>query len=87
MVKAGANSGGLGMDFHEWMGRLAIAWRNILAAAPTSPDGDAGRRGQDDVISAAVNLVKVKGRYHTEQAYERLVEAVGAMATGGGGKP
>lgn len=34
MIKAGAKSGGLGMDFHEWMGRIAIAWREMLAAAP-----------------------------------------------------
>ncbi|GAA0809548.1 hypothetical protein [Cupriavidus gilardii] len=37
MIKAGANSGGLGMNFLEWMGRLSIAWRHMLAAAPT-PD-------------------------------------------------
>lgn len=34
MVKAGSTSGGLGMDFHEWMGRINLAWRHILAAAP-----------------------------------------------------
>ena len=39
MVKAGANSGGLGMNFHEWMGRLSTAWRHMLAAAPTPPAG------------------------------------------------
>lgn len=37
MVKAGSTSGGLGMDFHEWMGRIKHAWRHMLAAAP-SPD-------------------------------------------------
>lgn len=34
MLKAGANSGGLGMEFHEWLGRVKIAWRHMLAAAP-----------------------------------------------------
>lgn len=37
MVKAGANSGGLGMEFHEWMGRVVIAWPRMIAAAPATP--------------------------------------------------
>lgn len=40
MVKAGANSGGLGMEFHEWMGRVTIAWRHMLAAAPQDRGGE-----------------------------------------------
>lgn len=50
MVKAGANSGGLGMNFHEWMGRLSIAWRHMLAAAPTPPAGDAGQEQMDAAL-------------------------------------
>ncbi|NSX18127.1 hypothetical protein HTY52_28905, partial [Cupriavidus taiwanensis] len=48
MVKAGANSGGLGMEFHEWMGRVVIAWSAMLAAAPTPPATSA-----DDARDAA----------------------------------
>lgn len=33
------------------------------------------------VIEAAQNLVKVKGRHHSEQAYQRLVDAVAALNT------
>ncbi|NYT67928.1 hypothetical protein [Pusillimonas noertemannii] len=34
MINAGAGSGGLGMDYHEWLGRIACAWPKMLAAAP-----------------------------------------------------
>jgi hypothetical protein len=49
MVKAGSNSGGLGMQFHEWMGRITVAWRHMLDAAPTAAlekgDGRDAERG------------------------------------------
>lgn len=32
----------------------------------------------DTLINAVANLIKVKGRFHTEQAYKQLVEAYDA---------
>jgi hypothetical protein len=41
---------------------------------------DAARRPADtteaEIIAAAKNLVRVKGRYNTEQAMKRLIDAV-----------
>ncbi|MCA7085817.1 hypothetical protein K7G19_19700 [Cupriavidus sp. DB3] len=72
-------------DAAETLRRIA---RHIQCLdAPAGPDQEAQRERRDAVIAAAVNLVKVKGRYHSQKAYERLAEAVGAMATGNGGKP
>lgn len=34
----------------------------------------------DAIVAAAVNVVEVKGRYHTEQAFKALIAAVNARA-------
>lgn len=30
IIKTSASSGGLGMDYHEWIGRFHIAWKRVL---------------------------------------------------------
>ena len=37
----------------------------------------------NELLAAAENLVKVKGRYHTEQAYEKLEATVAKVKKGG----
>lgn len=44
--------------------------RAVLAASEDRRDAE--------IIAAAKNLVAVKGRFHTEQAYKRLIAAIAA---------
>lgn len=34
------------------------------------------KQQRDDLLKAAENLIQVKGRYHTEQAYKKLEAAI-----------
>lgn len=53
--------------------------RNKRALSPAAQEAGA-------LSDAVANLIKVKGRYHTEQAYQRLVEAHDAFVAAQGGK-
>ena len=52
----------------------------LMTGHPLAPDAIAAAmelRRLAAVEAAAKNLVKVKGRYHTEQAYKALQDALG----------
>lgn len=57
-----------------WNRRVQLSAQSVSAVQPVA---DA------EIIAAAKNLVAVKGRHHSEQAYKRLVAAIAAQSTEG----
>lgn len=60
--------------------RADYAWRNTTTIERARQEEMAKRdsltQQRDELLAAVENLIKVKGRHHTEQAYKRLEAAV-----------
>lgn len=60
----------------EAMGRIAQLESDLATAEQDSRQKQARIERLEKIVSAAQNLVKVKGSHHSEIAYQRLVDAL-----------
>jgi hypothetical protein len=71
-----------GRPVGKWISERVMA-RTMTPAVVAHPPAQP-QQLTDELCEAVANLIKVKGRYHTEQAYQRLVKAYdAAMAAQG----
>ena len=63
----------------EWKAE-AIYLRGLSAETVAGQELAIVKQQRDELLAAAENLVKVKGRHHTEQAYKQLKAAVAKVS-------